>query len=464
MMLDDALHYACDKINHAIARDQDIIVVSHNDADGIVAASILAKMLLRKGARFSVRNVSDMNDQVIDTLKQEKHDLYIITDLGAGFADKFEQAFNDSWIVLDHHELANEEYDKENMINVWKYGIDGAKEVCAGSLCYLLAEHMDSKNKDLSALAIVAALADRQDQGDKKSLISINKEIADKARGLGLLSIDLDLLLVGRETRALHEALAYTSFPFIEGLTWNPSSCLSLLSNANIPLKDNGRWRVLAELSEQEKKMLLESIARFVAGARNTSIIDDLIGYVYTLLKEDPRSMLRDAREYATLLNACARVKKSGVGIAICLGDRNSMLKEGESIVNEYRAKIRSYMDTIFKERWRLSEYDDIVFVNGEGLIEADMLGAISSLLSSSPSMHGRLIIVYTRADDHYKFSSRKALHCKSRANLGLIMRECSSRCNGSGGGHDPAAGARIPSEMLEEFIECLKDSINGSD
>ncbi len=464
MTLEDGLHYVADKIIHQIAKDKDIAVITHTDADGIIAGSIIAKMLLRKNARFTVKTVSDMNEQTIAEIK-DKHDFYIITDLGAGFANKFKETFDDSWVVIDHHQLPDEEMDNDDMLNVWKYGIDGGKEICAGSLCYLLAEHIDTKNKDLSALAVVAAVADRQDQGDKKSLIGLNKDIADTARSLGLLSIDLDLMLVGRETRAIHEALAYTSFPYIEGLTWNPSSCLSLLTNAGINLKDNGRWRVLAELSDEEKRVMLEGITKFVAVTSNaTNVIDDLIGYIYTLLKEDNRSMLRDAREFSTLLNASARIGKAGVGISICLGDRNSMLREGEMIVSEYRSRLREYMNTLMADRWRIRDDGKTAFVNGENLIAEDMLGAVSSLLSSSPSMHGRLVIIWTRVKDSYKFSSRKSLQTRSNANLGLIMRECSSKVGGSGGGHAPAAGARIPNDKLQEFLECLKASIDAAD
>lgn len=464
MALEDGLHYIADKIMHAIAKDKEIMVITHADADGIISGSIMAKALMRQNAKFIVRTVSDMNDQVIEEVK-DKYDFYIITDLGAGFALKFKEAFGDSWIVIDHHQPPEDEIDNDDVLNVWKYGIDGGKEICAGSLCYLLAEHIDSKNRDQSALAIVAAIADRQDQGDKKSLIGLNKNIAETARSLGLLNIDLGIMLVGRETRAIHEALAYTSFPYIEGLTWNSSSCLSLLTNAGIKLKDNGRWRVLAELSDDEKRQMLESITKFVAVTSNASnIIDDLIGYIYTLLKEDNRSMLRDAREFATLLNACARIGKAGVGISICLGDRNSMLREGESVVMEYRNRLREYMNTLLTDLWRIRDDGKIAFVNGENLIAEDMLGAVSSLLSSSPSMHGRLVIVWTRARDSYKFSSRKSLQTDSNANLGLIMRECSSKVGGSGGGHAPAAGARISIDKLEEFLACLKASIDAAD
>ncbi len=461
----EGLHSIADKIVHRIAQDDNIMVITHADADGIIAGSIIAKMLVRKNARFTLRTVSDINNTLLDSIKG-KYDFYIITDLGAGFANDLEKRFKDNWVVLDHHQLPQEEMGNENMFNVWKYNIDGAKEVCAGTLSYLVAEHIDSRNKDLSAIAIVSAIADRQDQGDKRSLISLNKDIADTAKSLGLLKIDLDLMLVGRETRPIHEALAYTSSPYIEGLTWNVSACLSLLTNAGIRLKDDGRWRVLSSLEDNEKRTIIEAIARFIALTPNAnSIIDDLIGYIYELTREDNRSMLRDAREFATLLNACARVRYGGVAISICLGDRNSMLKEGERIVSEYRNRLRDYITTLFHERWRVRDDGNTVFVNGENLIAEDMLGAVSSLLSSSSTMKDRIVIVWTRTIDNvYKFSSRRGLQNVSSLNLGIIMRECSTKVGGSGGGHAPAAGARIPSNKLQEFLEYLKASINDTD
>ena len=100
---------------------------------------------------------------------------------------------------------------------------------------------LNEKNSDLSSIAVVSALGDRQDQGERKSFTGKNFEIAEYAKSLGLVEIDLDLLLVGRETRPLPDALAFTSQPFIEGLTWNRDTCLSLLNSSGISLKDEGK-------------------------------------------------------------------------------------------------------------------------------------------------------------------------------------------------------------------------------
>jgi RecJ-like exonuclease len=462
-----ALKPFCEKLRTVVESGSEISIITHLDADGITSGSIMATALARMGARCSVRTVSDMNPATIERMRAEAHDFYVITDLGGGMAAQLRKALEDRWVVIDHHQIPEQEIltdDAGRVMNAWKFGIDGGTEVPAGGMAYMVASTLDRKNRDLSCIAVVSAVGDRQDQGDKRSFTGVNKEILETAKSMGLVNVDLDIMLTGRETRALHEALAFTSFPYIDGLTWNRDNCYTALKNAGIKLKDNGRWRVPAEFSQEEKSAILEAVAKFVAtsGKTSSSVIDDLIGYVYTLAGEDKRSQLRDAREFATLLIACGRIGRSGVGIAICMGDRNAMLTAGEEINTEYRTTLRNYISTIFAEKWRVSEDGKVAFVNGDGLVAEDMLGAVSSLLSGSPTLAGRLVFVRSLAEDGtYRFSSRKGLGSSSKANLGLVMRHCSEQVKGTGGGHSAAAGCRIPSIALDEFLSCLRAAIN---
>ena len=456
-----------EKISTVIENDEEISIVSHLNADGITSGSIISTSLARLGAKWTVRAVSDINSNVIAQMKSDGRDFYIITDLGAAMARELFDSLNNKWIIIDHHQIPQEEMTadyNEQILNAWKYGIDGDTEISSGGIAYMIANAIDSKNKDLSATAIISAIGDRQDQGDKKSLIGINSEILKTAQTSGLISVDLDLMFIGRETRPLHEALAYTLFPYIDGLTWNIENCYSIIKNSGVKMKVNGRWRVTSEISQQEKSTILDAIAKFIVASQNTEtdIIDNLTGYTYTLMNEDQRSQLRDVREFSTLLNACGRIRKAGVGIGICMGDRNAMLTEGEEIIANYRITLRNYISTIFAEKWRLVDDGKTLFINGEGLLDEDMTGAVSSLLSGSPTFSGRLLFVRTLARDNntYKFSSRKCLRCKSESNLGLLMRHCSESVGGVGGGHAAVAGCRIPSVRLESFMQSIRNAL----
>ncbi|MDQ3717779.1 MAG: DHH family phosphoesterase [Thermoproteota archaeon] len=470
--LTDALNHFVEKLKINVESGNDISIITHLDADGIAAGSIMAMALRRMDARYSVRVVSDMNSSVIENMKSEGHDFYVITDLGGGWATNLKTALDDKWLIVDHHQITDDEILTDNddqILNPWKFGIDGGREISAGGMAYMVSATLDSKNRDLSAIAVVSALADRQDQGERRSFFGLNAEILKTAQSLGLVGTDLDIVLPGREAHPPHVALAYTPFHYIDGLTWNSSACHRLLRDAGIELRDNdGRWRVLADLSQEEKSAIVEAIVKFIDASsdkRLSEILrDDLIGYVYTLQREDKVSHLRDAREFLALLNACGRTGKAGIGIAICMGDRYTALSAGEDIIETYQMTMRKNISLMFSEKWRFSDDGKTVFINGDGILEEAMLGAVSSLLSRSPSLRQRLLFVRTLAKNgNYKFSSRKCLDSKSQTNLGMLMRECSKRLNGTGGGHSAAAGCSIPLSALEDFIACIKSETNDS-
>ncbi|MDC0242789.1 DHH family phosphoesterase [Nitrosopumilus sp.] len=456
-VFEESLSLFKDKISDCIKSNKSISITTHNDCDGLTSGSIITKALIREGAKCTIRTSKEFSKNVVQSFKTDSRDFHIITDLGGGFGNELNQTIGDNWIILDHHQISDEEKENENIINSWKYGIDGGSEICAGGMAYFAAMALNEKNSDLSEIAVVSALGDRQDQGENKSFTGKNFEIANTAKELGLVEIDLDLLLVGRETRPLAEALAFTSQPFIEGLTWNKEACFSLLKSSGIELKEEGRWRVPSELNDDEKKIVIETIANFSSEKNTSELKSELIGYTYTFPREDKRSFLRDGREYSTMLNSCGRISRSGVGMAICMGDRNKILTEGEKILTDYRKMIKEYMNVLSNERWRISESENCVMVNGEDIVPETMTGSISSLIAGSPKNAGKVIILRTRAEENtIKFSSRKSFGCKSSINLSDLMKNGAEKFDGIGGGHDSAAGAKITKDKLDEFLKYL--------
>ncbi|CAE6494903.1 MAG: DHH family phosphoesterase [Candidatus Nitrosotenuis sp.] len=462
--LDESLSNFSDRLSELIKSKKDIQIITHIDCDGITSGSIITKSLIRAGAKVTAKTAKEMSHEVIRQMRSDGRDFYIITDLGGGFAGHLDEVLGHNWFVLDHHEIPPEEHDNPRVINAWKYGIDGGSEICAGGMAYLAAKSIDRNNSDLAQIAVVSALGDRQDVGEKKSFNGKNAEIAEEAKSAGHLQVDMDLLLVGRETRPLVDSLAFTSQPFIEGLTWNRDACISLLTSAGISLKDGGRWRTPSDLTDDEKRQLIEAITKYASSQNASQIMEELIGYTYTFPSEERRSFLRDAREFSTMLNSCGRIGRAGVGIAICMGDRNKMLQEGENILVEYRKMIRDYMNILSNERWRISGSANCIMVNGEGIIPETMTGTISSLLAGSPKNAGKIVILRTNGEENtVKFSSRKSIGCKSHVNLSVLMKTGAAKFNGIGGGHDGAAGAKITKDKLDGFLDFIEDSVNGS-
>ena len=465
--LKESFSLFADKMSECIKSQRSILVTTHIDCDGLTSGSIITKALIRAGAKCTVRTAKEFSKDTAESFSKDSRNFHIVTDLGGGFAGDLNRTLGEDWFILDHHQIPDTEMDNPNVINAWRHGIDGGMDICAGGMAYLAAVSLDRRNEDMAAMAVVSALGDRQDQGERKSFTGKNFEIAETAKNLGMLEVDLDLLLVGRETKSLPDALAFTSQPFIDGLTWNRAACLSILNSSGVKLKDGGRWRVPAEIDEDEKKKVIESICRFVSGRNATEIASEMIGYTYTFPMEDRRSFLREGREFSTMLNSCGRIGRPSVGISICMGDRNKALKEAEVILKEYRSRIREYMNTISNERWRTIEGDGHVMINAQGVVPEMMTGTIASLIAGSPKNIGKVIILRADGDGNaVKFSSRKAIGCTSDVNLSRLMGEGARSVGGVGGGHSMAAGAKITKDRIDEFLNYLEENIavSGAD
>jgi len=473
-MYDARLHEAvkpfCEKLRTAVEDGCCTCIMTHQDGDSLIAASIICMTLLRLGAKCVIRVISETAATAIEQMKTEAYDFYIICDLGAGLGGILNEALGEKWIIIDHLQLPEEDLAEDSgnhILNAFKYGIDGGSEVSSGGLAFIIATQIEKRNWDLSPIALVSAISDRQDQGDKRSFVGINSEIMKIAQSHGLISDNLDLMFNGRETKPLHEALASTSYPYIHGLTWNTENAYSVIKKSGVKMKENGRWRVLAEIQQEEKSIILDAIVKFVAASSKydtANLTENLVGHIYTLVEEDLRSQLRDAREFSTMLDACASAGRGSIAVGICMGDRNVSLNEGEQIVKTYQTTLAKCISSILSEKWRTIHDGRTIFVNAENAIPEDMLTSASYLLSGSP-MCDRMIFVWTTTRDGMrKFSCRKCVCWKSRLDLGLIVRRCAEGVGGLGYGHAEAAVYNIPPDRLEDFVSNIKRIILDSD
>lgn len=456
----ESISLLTEKVSECAATGKPISITTHMDCDGIAAGAIMAKVAIRAGARFSVHALKEFNSESIKSLAKSAFN--IIVDVGTGLSRELDLEIGDSWIMIDHHQVTDAEMDNERVINAWKYGIDGGTEACSGSMAYLGAVAFDNRNVDLSPIAVIAALGDRQDQGAQRSLVGRNSEISVKAIELGLLNVGTDLLLAGRETRAIRDALAFTTRPFIEGLTWNPGACDELLKKAKIETKIDARYRTVSELDEDEKRKIIEGMASYASNINADSIASELVGSSYTLMREGVQSVLRDAREFATVLNSCGRIEKPGVGIALCMGDRTMTVKDAEDSLIAYRETIRNCMERISSERWRITESNACVMINAEGVVTESMTGTISSMFAGASSNAGKIIVLRANADGgRVKFSSRKSHGCNKSVNLSDVMKGAGS-FDGAGGGHEASAGARISKNNLNGFLDYIEENVSS--
>ncbi len=446
-------------ILEVVKKGSQIFVLTHFDCDGLASAGILGAALNRLDASIHMRAVDSLDEKALDQAPVDVADLVIFADMGSGMLELLSSKIGKKAVVLDHHQPVGE-LKEVTHVNPHVFGFDGAREISGAGVAYLVARAMDARNSDLSALGVIGALGDMQDRGEKRSLHGLNLIIAEDGERAGSLKLDTDLVLYGRETRPIHKALAYTSNPFLPGLSSQEDQCLALVTSAGITVKHDERWRTLADLSGEEKKSLLSAIIQAVSSKGIAGKVAlNLIGTVYTLPKEERGMPTRDAREFSSLLNACGRMNRQGLAISICLGERGSAMDEGQEVLAEYRKTIAQYMSWVTETPDRVEELESSYVVHGEGTIEENMTGSISTILVSSgifDPMKAVLVLART-SEGHLKISARGTEQLViSGVNLGKIMQELASKCGGSGGGHDIAAGGDVPAHSERQFLEEL--------
>ncbi len=443
-------------ISNCASEDRFIHVVSHLDADGLAAAGVVAKALWRIGAKFRLRIQQWVDEKIVADIKSDQPDLSILTDLGSGYLQVIsENVPNGQVVILDHHQVVGEPSSNIFQVNPHIHGIDGSKDISGSGMAYLVAKELDGSNVDLAHIAVVGALGDLQDKYEQRALGGLNETIVADSIAAGSLKVEKDLMFFGRETRPIHKALAYSTSPFIPGISGEEDKSYAFLQSLGIKPKIGDRWRALRDLSENEKQRLCSELSDYLVSTGYHSNASDLVGSVYTLSHEEPWTPLRDAREFSLLLNATGRMEKAGLGVAICAGDRSTALEQAETVLKEYRQKITEYLRWLTDAPNRIEELKSIYVVRGEEFINEKMIGTLSSILSTSLARREKPIIAYAfAADDSAKISARTVdMLTRKGLNLGEIMCEASERFGGKGGGHNIAAGAQVPRGDVEAFI-----------
>ena len=149
---------ACDVLKKHIEKDNIIRLISHNDADGLSAAGVIANAIKEEGGQFHTTIVPRLKKDVIRSLSHEKYELYVFCDMGSACIKPLNSLKGDI-IVADHHQ-PSKTVAKEHIshVNPHLFGIDGSRDISGAGSSYLVVRNMDKKH--LAYMALVGAFGD----------------------------------------------------------------------------------------------------------------------------------------------------------------------------------------------------------------------------------------------------------------------------------------------------------------
>jgi len=418
-----------DWINKAVEKIKSvnsiIQIVSHLDADGVASAAIMASALIQLEKKFQITFIKRIKPELIEDLKKRKPELIIFTDIGSGYLD-IVKILDCNVIITDHHEV--EGSVSENIIHINPEIFD--VHLSGAGTTYLVAREL-LQNNNLAPLAIVGTIGD--------VAYSLNSKIFETS----LIETTTGLNLFGRFSRPLYKALEFSDIPDISG---NPSKAIQFLSEIGIKLQKDGEWRTLNDLTEDERKKLTDAIVKEYLKHEKFKK-EEIFSHILTL-KNFPDE-LKDAREFATVLNACANLNEPAMGIAICLGNKKA-LESVKGLMRGYKKLIANYMDWIKSNPQSLKQTEFATYLLAGDSINENLIGTIVSILFR-PSE--KTLIGFAKAEDGIKVSARS-----KDVNIRKVIVEAARICGGRGGGHEFAAGATIPFETEERFIEICEN------
>jgi RecJ-like exonuclease len=409
---------------------KDPLLVHHYDADGIAAGAIISlAWKMEKGKAIRRMWVKNINEKVIEQLKNEKE--IIFADVGN--CKEIEELKD--VVIIDHHQPADH---GKPQFNPHLYGIDGSKELSGAGAAYCVFGIAPD-------IAIVGTVGDLFDP-----MIGLSKLIVEEGVKRREVVVKKDILLYGRYARPLIQFLAYNDDPFIPGISYNEDGAEKLLASCNIKLKEGERWRCYGELSFEEKQRIISSLVPLLPPNK----AKQLVGNVFELQKRKKYKASCEAREFATMLNACGRHGKANLGVDICL-NKDGAYEEGEKMLALHKAKIK---EGVKYGRERISDLGAYALLDGRGKIDEGIIGIVCGMLNwlcDKP-----VVGIANGEEGMIKVSIR--VPSSLDVNGGVVMRKAAEQCGGIGGGHSKAAGATIPTSELNKFLLYVGECIEG--
>jgi len=471
----------------AILQARKTLAISHIDADGISALSIVVSMLERADVEVVWRNIHQLNSETIQEVhslvRENKPDLLILSDLGTGQMQLVEStvAMEDTLeriIVLDHH-LPSEERagptplrlnTKIIEINPCQHGLDGGYDISGAGVAFLVAFGLSEDNVDLAELAVVGATGDLQDYYGK-GFQSVNRAIVSLGEDAGFIKVERDLTFFGINTRPLPYLLEYATEPYLPGITGNNENCFRFYEELEVPVRDaSDEWRMWTDLESKEKQIVIRGLfSHILETYDNPRVAEGIVGDVVSLVRRPSRTEMRTAKEFSTLLNACGRNRRSDVGVRICLGD-DEAFRQGRTLLQQHRANLASALRRLEADGYLEEEGmyvvrdpqtpDTIVGVvigmaQGSRIVPVDkpIIG-----VSTNTSGEGPLVKISGRA--RAGLVDRGINLRDAFVSVGKAMNDEHEQLVVEAGGHPMAAGAFVHEEFLDEFLKLVSVSL----
>lgn len=152
------------RVNYAITllrekKPNEVLIVHHDDADGLCSAAIVKKALEREGLNTETFCLEKVYKEVVANLHLKEGLVLFYTDIGSSHADLISELNRgrNLTIILDHHDPKQSKDTMVLDLNLEHFGFRGETDFSGATCCYLFAKELNNANSDLGYLALVGS-------------------------------------------------------------------------------------------------------------------------------------------------------------------------------------------------------------------------------------------------------------------------------------------------------------------
>ncbi|CAD6492034.1 MAG: DHHA1 domain protein [Candidatus Argoarchaeum ethanivorans] len=429
MMINDLIGIAEKAARLIVDRATSVQVISHTDADGISSAAIICTALFRCHIPFQASFVNCLEESILRKISSTDADTIILCDMGSG-QPEIVKRIEKLVVILDHHKPVGEH--KCMHVNPHDVGLDGSFELSASGVAYFVARLM-GPNTDLSGLAILGAL------GDKQSMSGANQFIVEEAISCGAVEVSCGLML---EDGDLHTVLANTIEPYFE-FTGDEAKLDRFLSKLSL----SGD---ISSLDSDSVRKLASALVLTLLKRGCIEAVDAVVGEKYHLKNE----IICDANKFVSIVNTCGKIEQAGIGLLLCLRDKTELeyairldMENRQSLINTLKIAEQNMCEKKYIRYVKLSD------ISGTGIVAG---------ITTRYLFPDKPFITVNSTSDMVKVSGRGTRKLVSQGlDLAAVMKSAAEAVGGTGGGHNIASGASIPNGREEEFITIV-DQLTG--
>ena len=396
-----------------------ILIVGHLDTDGLAATAIIQDLLTTINKKYSTQILPQISSAFLQQLPESKS--LVVLDGGSTYS------FDRPSLVIDHHQETCE-HKNVFLLNPLLDNLDGTRDACAATIAWVIANEL--KRPDKASLAVLGAVGDNQ---DKPGLTSYNAQAAKTAQEYGLQIIRAPKLF-GIYSHTIKQLLINSFDLRIPGVTKNPHGVQELLDALKID-----PYKKYSELTKEKQQELLSVLEQKKSAS--------LPLYEHYSLPFD--GVLQDAKRCATFINACGRLQKPELALSILLGGDSS---SAPKVLQEYKETLNKAMRVYEEEK---DVRKNIVVFNAKDAIMPAIAGTVCSIVTKS-KMVREDVIVLALARYEQGLTKVSARTMNKKEDLLLLITKAAQAAGGEFGGHRVAAGAIIPSDKENEFIDAF--------